>query len=97
MPEHTPGPWTIDLDYDRDGHHGINSEARMWKAVAECSANTLGAAKVSQDEAEANAHLIAAAPELLEALEEVVAISDRKHNAWDKAHAAIAKATRQGA
>jgi hypothetical protein len=42
-------------------------------------------------------HLIAAAPDLLEALEEVVAISDRRHNAWDKAHAAIAKATGQPA
>lgn len=41
----------------------------------------------------ANARLIAAAPELLEALQQVVAISDRKHEAWDKAHAAIAKAT----
>lgn len=39
-----------------------------------------------------NAQLIAAAPELLQALQEVVAISDRKHEAWDRAHAAIAKA-----
>lgn len=39
-----------------------------------------------------HAHLIAAAPDLLEALQQVVAISDRKHEAWDKAHAAIAKA-----
>lgn len=46
----------------------------------------------SQSEAEANARLIAAAPDLLDALKEVVALSDRKHNAWDKAHAAIAKA-----
>lgn len=38
------------------------------------------------------ADLIAAAPDLLEALEEVVAISDRKHDAWDKAKQAIAKA-----
>lgn len=30
--------------------------------------------------------------ELLAALIEVVAISDRKHDAWDRAHAAIAKA-----
>lgn len=30
--------------------------------------------------------------ELVEALEELVALSDRKHNAWDKARAVIAKA-----
>ena len=30
--------------------------------------------------------------ELLAALKEVVALSDRKHDAWDRAHAAIAKA-----
>lgn len=39
-----------------------------------------------------NTHLIAAAPDLLEALREVVRISDRKHDAWDQAKAAIAKA-----
>ena len=38
------------------------------------------------------AHLIAAAPDLYNALEEVIRISDRKHDAWDKAKAAIAKA-----
>jgi hypothetical protein len=31
--------------------------------------------------------------ELLAAVQEVVAISDRKHDAWDRAKAAIAKAT----
>lgn len=40
----------------------------------------------------ADAVLFAAAPELLAALEAVVAISDRKHDAWDAAKAAIAKA-----
>lgn len=39
-----------------------------------------------------NANLIAAAPELLAALKAVVAIGDRKHDAWDAAYAAIAKA-----
>ena len=33
--------------------------------------------------------------ELLAALEEVVAISDRKHDAWDRAHAAINKARKE--
>lgn len=32
--------------------------------------------------------------ELVEALEEVVRISDRKHDAWDKAKAALAKVGR---
>ena len=38
------------------------------------------------------ARLFAAAPDLLEALKEVVALSDRDQFAWRKAHAAIAKA-----
>lgn len=38
------------------------------------------------------ARVAAAAPELLDCLKEVVAISDRKHVAWDRAHALIAKA-----
>lgn len=45
------------------------------------------------EETEANAKLIAAAPELLEALIEVIRISDRKHDVWDKAKQAIKKAT----
>ena len=40
----------------------------------------------------ANGYLISAAPDLLEALMEVVKISDRKHDAWDKAKDAISKA-----
>jgi hypothetical protein len=42
---------------------------------------------------EADARLIASAPDLLEALIEVVAIADRKTDAFDRARAAIAKAT----
>ena len=41
---------------------------------------------------EEDAALMAAAPDLLAALEEVVRISDRKHDAWDAAKAAIRKA-----
>lgn len=42
---------------------------------------------------DANARLIAAAPELLEALRGVVRVADRKTDEFDAAHAAIAKAT----
>ena len=45
-----------------------------------------------KEHAEPIAKLIAAAPELLSALKAVIAISDRKHDAWDAARAAIAKA-----
>jgi hypothetical protein len=40
----------------------------------------------------ANANLIAAAPELLKALQAVITIADRKTDEFDLAHAAIAKA-----
>lgn len=38
------------------------------------------------------AQLAAAAPDLYAALKAVIAISDRKHDAWDAAKAALAKA-----
>jgi hypothetical protein len=63
-----------------------------WRRTASYNYTTRDEAAALIAEQDATARLIAAAPELLEALEEVVAISDRKHNAWDKAHAAIAKA-----
>lgn len=52
----------------------------------------------SQDIDGARAHkaVHVAGPDLLDALIGVVAISDRKHEAWDKAHAAIAKAEPKG-
>lgn len=44
-------------------------------------------------EARANARLMSAAPDLLEALQEIISITDRDHVAWAKAKAAIEKAT----
>ncbi len=79
---HTPGKWRVVNRVD------VQAEAQGCLAYI----STAGARGRTLEEAEANANLIAAAPDLLAALEEVVAISDRKHNAWDKAHAAIAKA-----
>lgn len=46
----------------------------------------------SLPEARANAMLMAAAPDLLESLQEIIAITDRDHVAWYKAKAAIEKA-----
>jgi len=83
--KHTQGPWYFDKETDE-----VTCTARANKA---CIAQVeTGWDEPFEIEQQANARLIAAAPELLEALQEVVAISDRKHDAWDKAHAAIAKA-----
>lgn len=46
----------------------------------------------SLPEARANAKLMAAAPDLLDALQGIIVITDRNHVAWDKAKAAIKKA-----
>ncbi|MDD5301538.1 MAG: hypothetical protein PHS14_00400 [Elusimicrobia bacterium] len=48
------------------------------------------------DAARAHYAVHVAGPDTLTALKGVVALSDRKHDAWDKAHAAIAKAEPKG-
>jgi hypothetical protein len=90
MSKHTPGPWSqhlVKVQRDITGPHG---QSIAYTRGADWSGDK------SESEELANARLIAAAPELLEALREVVAISDRKHDAWDKAHAAMAKAAGTG-
>ena len=90
--QHTPGPWAYIVP---DGyvvrHPQIYSD---FGPVA--NATWLGENKL--DQLKANARLIAAAPELLEALEEIVSAADG--DGWSqldadlrKARAAIAKAT----
>jgi hypothetical protein len=89
----TPGPWVVMNTADiftslgAKNSEGIEASRNDGWHVADCDMGGL-----CLDEVAANACLIAAAPDLLEALQQVVAISDRKHEAWDKAHAAIAKA-----
>lgn len=85
--KHTPGPWAAEVaenggfEVTAMAHGGLVVAARngydSWEHSEECKAN---------------ARLMATAPELLAALERVIAISDRKHDAWDAAKAAIAKA-----
>ena len=88
MSKHTPGPWRYEYE---PGYCG--------ELLAEASGTTL--AEFVTEPSEANARLIAAAPELLEALKLMVeqftkgsAPSTVKDSeARIKAHAAIAKAT----
>ncbi len=95
MSNWTKGPWTVEVDTgDRFySEHHIESSEGM---VAIVDGGNYGAWRDSEDEGkqefEANAHLISSAPDLYEALEGILAITDRDHVAWDKAHAAMEKA-----
>lgn len=63
-PKHTPGPWVIENGYDGEGQCIVSTDTEYGDCV--CITKSL-----DQDFEgnEANARLIAAAPEMLEALE----------------------------
>lgn len=82
MSKHTPAPWTV-------GRYAMSVEGQTSKGTMKIcdirgwghlTGQGHGALGLDQDEAlkiqTANAHLIAAAPELLAALQEVVAVFD---------------------
>ena len=99
--KHTPGPWNIgssDLPVSRMSIHCKGHKDSCHSTVALMVSR--GAIGISPDEEFANARLIAAAPELLEALEDCVAVMDRElaglkaiQPELSSARAAIAKAT----
>lgn len=88
--QHTPGPWfagnVIKDDYDRDtvSVGPFAADCHYEDAICEVWGENHPAA--------ANAHLIAAAPDLLEALKGVMRVADRATVEFDAARAAIAKA-----
>lgn len=79
--QRTPGPWRVDKFGVVVGPRGI--------AVADCNILHI---RRGEEENRKNARLVAAAPDLLDALKAVVAIADRKTVEFDRARAAIAKA-----
>lgn len=82
----TPGPWSVEGYWvESDSRciaevHDFKEECEIFKPV--------------HPESAANADLIAAAPELLEALQDALHAHDKhgEHSEWDFARAAIAKA-----
>ena len=73
---HTPGPWEVTRGYNWFTiGGGKNKESGSEHIICEVRAPTAFRAH----EGEANARLIAAAPELLQALDEMVAEWDTKH------------------
>ena len=95
--KHTPAPWRVSSESPRiikKDYRAIGSDAGF--LIASTMGNDNSGFYASEQEADANARLIAAAPELLEALEELITATqhlDQCHQATaDKARAAIAKA-----
>jgi hypothetical protein len=100
--EHTPGPWRLTTDYEEKLYiKGSNSSAPLAVVVplprgvlCRLCGKKIHSHCIS-NEGEANARLIAAAPELLAALEEMeIMVQDRAYSqiVIDRTRAAIAKA-----
>lgn len=83
--KHTPGPWHVGI---RDGYPDIFDKDGHWLASIPWDAELI--------DVQSNARLIAAAPELLEALQEVLVtgacLQERHPTTIDRVVAAIAKA-----
>nr|OAP95151.1 hypothetical protein A4U53_18185 [Rhizobium leguminosarum] len=85
---HTPGPWKFKTDHLK-GDCGIHAEGTG--IFAEAFTDIRHAGEGNRTEALANARLIAAAPDLLDALKGL--LSSPTHEGWQgEARAAIAKA-----
>ena len=89
--KHTPGPWQVTIDCGANVIRAAEKEVRdgvIAYMFSDCVASTWGGVN------EANARLIAAAPDLLAALIDVVGDDESLQNPWRvAARAAIAKAT----
>lgn len=86
--KHTPGPWVANNQHAGPTVWRVESDASGYPNDGWCVADALHG-----PEAEANARLIAAAPDLLEALLGVVAVADRATTEFDAARAIIRRAT----
>ena len=89
--KHTPGPWAT-----REGFSDDTIEIYQKEATFEwpCRPNELAIVEAEDAEGRANARLIAAAPELLEALQDMMSDHQQLNVATlEFARAAIAKAT----
>ena len=94
---HTPGPWMAVPGGRHDQEVIITTQHRLDQSFSEICGMDVEFTGKHGDEQKANARLIAAAPELLDALTGLLAvvnvrIDDPRTQQFDKARAAIAKA-----
>ena len=91
MKTHTNGPWSANLN----GLSRDKQDAPQWTVGKTCECLVILPNRSTPDETEANAHLIAAAPELLQVAEDFILLADLhdwEGAAIDNARAVIAKA-----
>jgi hypothetical protein len=70
--KHTPGPWTINRTSERHGQRPYGISAGKRGPTPKNIVNWGGMAAPASQESEANARLIASAPDLLEALRQLL-------------------------
>lgn len=98
MSKHTPGPWMFGPPWRPDHGYGMWIVSGVHPERGQCNVLMQGDTPnhLPSDIAEANARLIASAPEMLEALEAIIAQQDRNgrptYEQVNSARAAIAKA-----
>jgi hypothetical protein len=99
--KHTPGPWSIDRTGERHGQRPYGISAGKRGPTPKNIVNWGGVAAPASQESEANARLIASAPDLLEACQTALAYCEHLQSSMfgvEPTHAAelraaIAKAT----
>ena len=95
MSKHTPGPWFIGKSDDLDQIHCIDAKTKSG-LLEVCKVWGVKRDTREDDQSKANAHLISAAPDLLEALENLLAVREGKggtrYDCDEIARSAIAKA-----
>jgi len=92
MSKHTPGPWMLDINKRGGEWDYLIRTVKPHNPAGGVGMHVATVNVTFKHLPEDNARLIAAAPEMLEALKAVVAVADRKTVEFDAARAAIAKA-----
>jgi hypothetical protein len=89
MSKHTPGPWVIDDSNPNLVARLVNG---VYEYVCAVEPSSFSNRECNQEQEEADARLIAAAPDLLDALKDLCSDDLLNQDKWDNARAAIARA-----